>query len=140
LKSNFKKKKCFFFQVANIFQTNPQILSDENQLNPNPCHHGSENGRDYLMIDMFIDAYVMVRFLQILHKSQSARNRSYIFTLVMYWNLLNALTALWYHMLVGLNTFEHSPYKHVALIALSYLVSIDTENKRVINMNIKDQM
>jgi len=110
------------------------------QFNPNLCNNGTENGKEYLMnyltIDVFIDAYVMARLMQILRKSQTTmRNRSYFFTIVMYWNLLNVLTALWYHILVGLSTFGHSPTKYALLIALSYLISIDTENKKINNRN-----
>src|SRR4051812_48264982 len=116
------------------FSINAQILSDKNQLNPNLCDNGTEDGGDYLMnlimIDIFIDTYVMTRFIQILHKNPNFKYWSYplnVFTLVMYWNLSNVFVAFWYHILMRFNIFERSPTKYVALIALSYLVTIDTE-------------
>jgi hypothetical protein len=130
--------------VVYSFSINPQILSDKNQLNSNICDNGTENGKDYLMnlvmIDIFIVAYVMVRFMQILRKDSNFKYRSYPlneFTLVMYWNLSNVFVAFWYHMLVVFNIFERSPTKYMALIALSYLVTIDTEIKERNNIRIK---
>ncbi|CAB4396535.1 uncharacterized protein OCT59_002641 [Rhizophagus irregularis] len=132
------------FHIAYIFSINPHINALFNSngqiINLTFCNNGIESGRNQsmnlVMVDLFIDAYVMVRLMQILHKSSSFKNRSFnIFTLVTYWNLMTVLVALWYHMLMGLNNFEYSQSydviaKQASLIILSYLVTIETEKRR----------
>ncbi|GES95336.1 hypothetical protein GLOIN_2v1840459 [Rhizophagus clarus] len=93
------------FHIAYIFSINPHV----NQLiGMSFCNNGIESGRNQLtnlvLIDLFIDAYVMVRLMQILRTSSSFRNRSY--------------------------SQSNMVIKHLTLIALSYLVTIDTKKRR----------
>ncbi|RIA83308.1 hypothetical protein C1645_786714 [Glomus cerebriforme] len=121
------------FNVIYLFSINPHInIFPVSNDQFNICNNGTEHKENLMLlgfIDTLIDAYVMIRLIQILRKSPDSKDSINMFTLVMYWNLTTVLAAFCYH------NFEHSqsnslPIKCIVLIALSYLVTIDTENKR----------
>lgn len=97
-----------------------------------------------IIIDIFIDAYVMVRFIQILQESKrhyyyysyyNNNNNLKIFNLIIYWNILTILVSLFYHSIIGLNILNNFYTSKLFLliyltqISLSYLITIDTEFK-----------
>ncbi|GBB83411.1 hypothetical protein RclHR1_10130006 [Rhizophagus clarus] len=105
-----------------------------------------------IIIDIVIDAYVMVRFIQILEQNNrqyyhfyynyNNNNSLKIFNLIIYWNVLTILISLFYHSIIGISIFTNFNINNTSIklsklsfiiyliqISLSYLVTIDTEIK-----------
>jgi hypothetical protein len=97
-----------------------------------------------IIIDIFIDAYVMVRFIQILQNNNYHHyyynNSLKFFNLILYWNILTILLSFFYHSIIGLNISIKLNNLffiiYLIQISLSYLITIDTEFKvKKINLN-----